>query len=162
MKGCNRGSVTSVLIKALVAFLILPGFFAGILPWLLSLVDPWRGNSFGFGIAVMVCGFFIVLWCVRDFYISGKGTLAPWSPPKHLVVIGLYRFCRNPMYVGILILVGGWAFYSASPLLGCYLAILATGFHNRVTKYEEPKLAKLFGPDWESYSKKVSRWLPRL
>jgi len=148
--------------QALTAFIVLPGVFAGLVPWLLYFIDPWRGEGYTFGVVVMAVGLFLLLWCVRDFYISGKGTLAPWSPPKNLVMDGLYRFCRNPMYVGVLVLVGGWALIAASPLLVCYFLILAVGFHFRVILYEEPRLLKLFGAAWESYSSSVPRWLPGL
>jgi protein-S-isoprenylcysteine O-methyltransferase Ste14 len=66
----------------------------------------------------------VLLWCVRDFYVSGRGTLAPWDPPKHLVVVGLYRFTRNPMYIGVLMVVGGWGLRAGSPVLGMYLVVL--------------------------------------
>jgi len=62
-------------------------------------------------------GLVVLLWCVRDFYVSGRGTLAPWNPPKRLVVVGLYRFTRNPMYIGVLMVVGGWAVRAGSPVL---------------------------------------------
>jgi len=149
-----------MFLQALTAFIILPGVVAGLVPCILYFGDPWRGEGYTVGVAVMAVGLFLLLWCVRDFYVAGKGTLAPWSPPKNLVVDGLYRFCRNPMYVGVLILAGGWALIAASPLLVCYFLILFVGFHFRVILYEKPRLLKLFGPEWESYSSCVPRWLP--
>ena len=146
--------------RALTALLVLPGLVTGLVPYLLFLTDPWRGEGYTLGLLVMAAGLFLLLWCVRDFYKSGKGTLAPWSPPKHLVIVGLYGFCRNPMYLGVLVLVFGEAVFSASPLLVCYLAVLIFSFHLRVILYEEPQLSKLFGVDWESYSSSVHRWLP--
>ncbi len=110
----------------------------------------------------MIGGSFILLWCVRDFYISGKGTLAPWSPPKRLVIVGLYRICRNPMYIGVLVLVVGWAIFATSPLLVGYFVVLVFSFHFRIVMYEEPQLLELFGAVWESYSSLVPRWLPSL
>jgi protein-S-isoprenylcysteine O-methyltransferase Ste14 len=106
-------------------------------------------------------GFLLLLWCVRDFYVSGKGTLAPWDPPKRLVVVGLYRFVRNPMYVAVLTVVAGWSLAFGSRWLGLYLGILAVAFHLRVLFYEEPWLSRQFGADWVAYSKAVPRWLPR-
>lgn len=150
-----------MFIRALIAFLVLPGIIAGLVPSIIIYSDPWRKNGYTIGLLFMAVGFLILLWCIRDFYRMGKGTLAPWSPPKNLVVMGLYRFCRNPMYVGVLVLVGGWVLYSASLLLAVYLVILIIGFHFRVISYEEPHLSKLFGADWESYCSKVPRWLPR-
>jgi len=103
----------------------------------------------------------ILLWCVRDFYTLGKGTLAPWDPPKKLVIAGLYRFMRNPMYVGVLCWVAGWSVIAGSPLLAGYTGLLAIGFHMRVIFYEEPTLARQFGSDWTRYRTSVNRWLPK-
>jgi protein-S-isoprenylcysteine O-methyltransferase Ste14 len=149
-----------MFIQALTSFFVLPGIIAGLIPLILFYSDPWRRESFLFGVFVMAGGFFILLWCVRDFYVSGKGTLAPWSPPKRLVIVGLYRICRNPMYIGVLVLVFGWAIFAASPLLVGYFVVLIFSFHFRVVLYEEPRLSKLFGTEWESYSSLVPRWLP--
>ena len=148
--------------KALTAFLVLPGIVAGLIPAIVFYIDPWRGETNPFGLLVIAAGLFILLWCVRNFYVAGKGTLAPWSPPQNLVIIGLYRFCRNPMYVGVLVLIAGWSVYATSPLLVGYLLVLFFSFHLRVILYEEPRLLKLFGMEWESYAAAVPRWLPRL
>jgi len=102
------------------------------------------------------------VWCVRDFYVSGKGTLAPWAPPERLVVVGLYQYTRNPMYIGVLINVTGIALLFASPLIAVYLAGMAFSFHRRVIRNEEPWRASQFGAEWQAYSKGVSRWLPRM
>lgn len=147
--------------RALLAFLALPGIVAGMVPAVLAWVDPWRGGGTSIGGVVLACGLLILLWCVRDFYVSGKGTLAPWSPPKRLVVVGLYRFMRNPMYVGVLILVSGWGILTGSPLLGCYVLVLALAFHVRVIVNEEPWLSKQFPSEWVAYSSEVPRWWPR-
>lgn len=151
-----------MFIRALTSFSVLPGIIAGLIPWILFHSDPWRGEGFSFGLLIMIVGFSILLWCVRDFYISGKGTLAPWSPPNRLVKVGLYRICRNPMYIGVLVLVFGWVIFATSPLLLGYFVILAFSFHFRIVLYEEPRLSKLFGTEWESYSSLVPRWLPFL
>ncbi len=147
--------------RAVLAFLALPGLFAGAVPWVLARMDPWRSGGFALGALVLGAGVVILFWCVRDFYVAGKGTLAPWAPPRHLVVVGLYRFARNPMYVGVLTIVGGVALLAGSPLLGLYLVLLAVGFHLRVVFHEEPWLAKQFGERWERYARDVPRWWPR-
>jgi protein-S-isoprenylcysteine O-methyltransferase Ste14 len=113
------------------------------------------------GVVVVAAGLAVLLWCVRDFYASGRGTLAPWDPPRHLVVVGLYRFVRNPMYVGVLTLVAGWGLLAGSPLIAVYAVALAVVFHLRVILFEEPWLARTFGEEWKRYSAAVSRWLPR-
>jgi len=150
-----------MFLRALLAFLLLPGLAAGVLPPLLAMVDPWRGDLFLPGGLPAGCGLILLLWCVRDFYVAGKGTLAPWDPPRRLVVVGLYRHLRNPMYVGVLLLVAGWAALLASPLLLLYALALAIGFHLRVVFYEEPWLASSFGADWQRYRTAVRRWRPR-
>ena len=148
--------------RALAALLVLPGTFAGIIPALVVSADRWRGAGHPAGIAPLVAGVIILLWCVRDFYVAGKGTLAPWDPPKRLVVIGLYRFVRNPMYVGLMLLLIGWALIAGSPLLVGYALFFAIAFHLRVVLYEEPRLQNQFPEDWPAYSAAVPRWLPRL
>ena len=150
-----------MFIRSLLAFLILPCSVAGLIPLILTYVDPWRGHGFLlFGIPVMVLGLTVLLWCVRDFYVAGKGTLAPWDPPKHLVTVGLYRYSRNPMYVGVLTLIGGWALLAGSPLLACYLFLFSVIFHLRVIRFEEPWLSKQFGAEWTAYCTITPRWLP--
>ena len=151
-----------MFVRALFAFLALPGVFAGIIPWGLVSLDPWRRQSWTFGVFVLAFGLWGLLWCVRDFYVSGKGTLAPWDPPKHLVEVGLYRFTRNPMYLSVLMLVGGWGLLTGSPLLAGYLVALALTFHLRVVLYEERRLSQQFGAEWLRYSAAVPRWAPRV
>ena len=146
--------------RALLAFLILPFLVAGLIPLVLAAIDLWRGHGFLFsGILVAGLGLLVLLCCVRDFYISGKGTLAPWDPPKHLVTVGLYRYSRNPMYIGVLTLIGGWALLTASPLLASYLLLFAVIFHLRVLLYEEPWLSNRFGAEWISYRANTPRWI---
>ena len=147
--------------RALFAFIVLPGVAAGIIPPVIAYFDPWRGAVWVPGLAVMLVGAFLLIWCVRDFYVSGKGTLAPWDPPRKMVTVGLYRFVRNPMYIGVLLLVLGWSLYLSSVMLAAYMLVLAVGFHIRVIRYEEPWMAAQFGEEWETYSVSISRWLPR-
>ena len=151
-----------LFLRALAALLVLPGTFAGIIPALIASADHWRGNGHAAGMAPLVAGILILLWCVRDFYVAGKGTLAPWDPPKHLVVIGLYRFVRNPMYVGLILLLIGWALLAGSFLLGGYALFFAIAFHLRVVLYEEPRLRSQFPQAWAEYAATVPRWFPRL
>jgi protein-S-isoprenylcysteine O-methyltransferase Ste14 len=151
-----------MFLRALLAFLALPGLAAIVVPPLLARFDPWARGPFWPGAAAMLLGAVLLLWCVRDFYVSGKGTLAPWDPPRRLVVVGLYRHLRNPMYVGVLALVAGWALLFMSPILAGYAALLALAFHVRVVTHEEPWLESQFGEDWRRYKAEVARWRPRL
>lgn len=151
-----------MFLRALLALLILPGLAAFLAPPLLAMLDPWRRGIFAPGAALMLLGVVLLLWCVRDFYLAGKGTLAPWDPPKRLVTIGLYRFVRNPMYVGVLTLVAGWALLLTSLFLASYTLLLAIAFHIRVINFEEPWLAAQFGDAWQRYRSAVNRWRPRV
>jgi protein-S-isoprenylcysteine O-methyltransferase Ste14 len=103
----------------------------------------------------------LLLWTVRDFYVAGRGTLAPWAPPTELVVVGLYRFSRNPMYIAVVLVLVGWAVGFRSWLLGAYAVAIAIGFHLRVVFGEEPWLARTHGEKWSRYQERVPRWLGR-
>ncbi len=105
--------------------------------------------TIGAALVPVTTGVFVLLWCVRDFYVAGRGTLAPWAPPRRLVRTGLYRFSRNPMYVGVLSILVGWATGFRSWPLALYAAFVALGFHLRVVLYEEPTLARSFSREWE-------------
>jgi protein-S-isoprenylcysteine O-methyltransferase Ste14 len=141
---------------AVIAFLVLPGTIAFAVPWLLR---PAPGQLHVAGISVLVTGIVLLMWCVRDFYVAGRGSLAPWAPPKRLVVVGLYRMSRNPMYIAVLIILCGWATAFASPSLWIYAAVVAIAFHLRVTLAEEPWLARTHGAQWAAYRARVPRWL---
>lgn len=141
--------------RALAAFVALPGFVAFLVPWLLA---PREGAIKPAMLPLLGVGTALLLWCVRDFYVTGRGTLAPWAPPKHLVVVGLYRRSRNPMYVAVLVILLGWALAFSSLTLAIYVAAVAVAFQIRVVWYEEPWLAKTFGSDWLAYRRRVPRW----
>ena len=151
-----------MIIRAAIAFLALPAVVAGLVPALIvRRATPDQSTTF-VGIALLGAGSFLLLWCVRDFFVSGKGTLAPWDPPKHLVVVGLYRHVRNPMYLAVLTVIAGWSLLYTSAWVAIYMTFLAVGFHVRVIMHEEPWLHRQFGVEWEAYCASVSRWLPRL
>jgi protein-S-isoprenylcysteine O-methyltransferase Ste14 len=144
--------------RALIAFLAMPGMAAFVVPavWLwqtghTQLVQP-------LGLLLLAFGVVALLWCVRDFYVSGKGTLAPWAPPENLVVVGLYRYSRNPMYVSVALMLLGWATSFGSIGLFIYTLVVATAFHLRVVWGEEPWLARTHGVRWEQYVARVPRW----
>lgn len=145
--------------RALLAFLALPTVVAFLVPWLLR---PAAAAFHPTALAVVGVGTVLLLWCVRDFYVAGRGTLAPWAPPKHLVTLGLYRVSRNPMYVAVLVILGGWALGYESRALWGYAAAVAVAFHLRVVTYEEPWLARTFGAEWLAYRARVPRWVGRV
>ena len=159
----NGVKVLSVLfLRALIAFWLLPGTFAGLIPAWIVAADRSRVNGSLLGLVPLCIGGAILVCCVRNFYVAGKGTLAPWDPPKHLVIAGLYRFVRNPMYVGIVILLMGWAWCAGSWMLACYTALLGVAFHLRVVLFEEPRLRSHFVEQWQAYASSTPRWLPNL
>ena len=143
--------------RALVAFLALPGVVAFLVPlWLLA---P-RGRAFdSLGLLPLSVGVVLLLWTVRDFYVAGRGTLAPWSPPQELVVVGLYRVSRNPMYIAVLLVLAGWAIGFHSRELAIYAVAVAIAFHLRVVFGEEPWLARAHLEKWSRYKEQVPRWL---
>jgi protein-S-isoprenylcysteine O-methyltransferase Ste14 len=105
-------------------------------------------------------GLAIYGWCVLDFG-RARGTPAPIDPPRELVERGLYRFSRNPMYVGVLSLVAAQALYFASPELLLFGVALFTAFHAFIVVYEEPTLDRSFGAAYQRYRSRVPRWLGR-
>lgn len=125
-----------------------------------------RPEGFGLfemaGIVVGGAGAVLALWCILAFALVGKGTPAPFDPPRKLVVQGPYQWVRNPMYIGAaLALCGAAIFYRSVPLLG-YLGVFLIATHVFVVRYEEPTLGRLFGDDYQAYRTNVRRWLPRL
>jgi protein-S-isoprenylcysteine O-methyltransferase Ste14 len=112
------------------------------------------------GMIVGSIGAALALWCIFTFATIGKGTPAPFDPPRKLVIRGPYRFVRNPMYVGaILALAGAALFYKSAPLLA-YAAAFLVVCHIFVLAYEEPTLRRRFGPEYEPYCERVKRWWP--
>jgi protein-S-isoprenylcysteine O-methyltransferase Ste14 len=112
---------------------------------------------------VTAVGAAIALWCIFTFATIGRGTPAPFDPPRRLVTQGPYRFVRNPMYIGAALALGGAAlFYTSVPLLG-YAGVFLLTSHLFVVFYEEPTLRRTFGPlQYEAYCSKVRRWRPRI
>jgi len=113
------------------------------------------------GLVVGASGAGLALWCIVTFMVIGRGTPAPFDPPRRLVVVGPYRLVRNPMYIGAgLALVGAALFYESWALLG-YGVVFAFVMHLFVVLYEEPTLRATFGADYVRYCEWVRRWWPR-
>ena len=111
-----------------------------------------------------VLGFSVALQCVWDFARTGRGSPAPFAPPRRLVVVGHYRHVRNPIYVGA---AAGWiglwiVFGHASPVSAAFAVVAAFGVHLFVVLYEEPTLRSKFGAEYEEYCRNVRRWWPRI
>lgn len=120
------------------------------------------GPAEAVGMGVAAAGAGLALWCIATFIVLGRGTPAPFDPPRRLVVRGPYRAVRNPMYLGAGLALGGAAlFYRSAALLG-YAALLLAATHMFVVGYEEPTLRRMFGAEYESYCRRVPRWRPSL
>lgn len=116
----------------------------------------------GVGMVIGTIGAVIALWCVFTFATIGRGTPAPFDPPRRLVIQGPYRFVRNPMYIGAgLALASAALFYESLPLLG-YTGFFFLATHLFVVWYEEPTLRRTFGQEYETYCSRVRRWWPRV
>ena len=148
-----------MFIRALFAFLFLPGTVAFLVPVVWLWHFGHTGIQWPWGLLILAIGSLGLLWCVRDFYVTGKGTLAPWSPPRKLVRIGLYRFSRNPMYISVTLILLGWSIAFLSISLLIYCSLIFTVFYLRVVYGEEPWLARTHGKAWEDYVNQVPRWL---
>jgi protein-S-isoprenylcysteine O-methyltransferase Ste14 len=154
-------------LRSLVFLILMPGTVAGYVP-LLILQRAARTAEPAFSIETVLAGMLvclgvgILLRCVWDFFFAGEGTLAPFDPPRHLVVCGLYRYTRNPMYNGVIaVLIGeSWLFHS--PALIQYALVVFVLFHCFVVLYEEPALASAFGDSYRAYRQQVPRWGFRL
>jgi protein-S-isoprenylcysteine O-methyltransferase Ste14/pimeloyl-ACP methyl ester carboxylesterase len=147
------------LARALLAFSALPGLVAFVAPLLLGWPEIGGGSFRTIALVPLLAGAALLLWCVRDFYVSGRGTLAPWDPPRNLVVAGLYRRSRNPMYIAVTLVLVGWAIGFRSSTLWLYALVVLIAFHVRVVYGEEPWLARTHTKEWDRYAARVPRWL---
>ena len=151
-------------VKTFLFLILAPGMVAGFIPlaWLRSGPHIEMGVVSYLALAPWAAGGLTLLWCFWDFAQKGRGTPAPIDPPKELVVSGLYRYVRNPMYVGIfLIVIGHFLWFGYWNLLA-YALFLLILFHLFVTLYEEPNLRNRFGPAYAEYLGAVPRWIPRI
>ncbi|HEV8357768.1 MAG TPA: isoprenylcysteine carboxylmethyltransferase family protein [Gemmatimonadales bacterium] len=112
------------------------------------------------GFVVGLAGAVLAVSCILTFALVGKGTPAPFDPPRRLVTAGPYRYLRNPMYLGAGLALLGAALYYRSVALLAYVAAFLLVAHVFVVSYEEPTLRRLFGPAYESYCGQTGRWLP--
>jgi protein-S-isoprenylcysteine O-methyltransferase Ste14 len=157
-------ATTLVLIRAITYATLFIGFLLVFLP---SCVLSWSGVvravSFGSaqvaGVVVGASGAVLALWCIVTFIVIGRGTPAPFDPPRRVVVVGPYRLVRNPMYIGAgFALAGAALFYESLALLG-YCGLRARYAPVRVV-YEEPTLRATFGASYVRYCGRVQRWSP--
>jgi len=152
-----------LILKNLLFTLVVPGTMGVYVPLLLARDrSPVSGPVCFLALALLAIGGVIYAWCVWDFAVFGHGTPAPIDPPKKLVVRGLYRHSRNPIYVGVLTALVGWAVMFRGTNLLIYMLCVGISFHLFVVLYEEPYLRRRFGAEYHDYCAKVGRWLPRV
>lgn len=153
--------VRAATYAALFAGLVLVFMPARVLSW--SGISPPGeiGVAQAGGMLLAVVGAGVALWCVLTFALIGRGTPAPFDPPRRLVMQGPYRLVRNPMYIGGgLALAGAALFYQSFQLLG-YAGLFFLATHLFVVFYEEPTLRRSFGQEYAAYCQTVRRWWPR-
>jgi protein-S-isoprenylcysteine O-methyltransferase Ste14 len=155
----------SLFFRNLFFTILQPGIVAGLVPYLLVSRDfgtslyPQSNLYQGAGLIVFLAGLILMLSCIINFATKGKGTISPADPTKKLVTTGPYSFSRNPMYVGVmLILIGEAIFFQSFPVWR-YLFFTFIAFNIFIVLREEPRLRKDFGKEYIDYCKRVRRWI---
>lgn len=158
---------TNAVLGSALFFAVAPTSLAGLFPWLISqwqfrppFLDVDATRALGF--LLIAAGLPGIVDSFIRFALQGRGTPAPVAPTEHLVVTGLYRHVRNPIYFALVALILGQALLFGDPRLLAYGAVMGIGFHVFVVGYEEPELVSTFGAEYEDYRAHVPRWIPRL
>jgi protein-S-isoprenylcysteine O-methyltransferase Ste14 len=156
----------SLALRSLLWTFLLPGIFAGYVPLrffgLARVQVSFQNPLHLVGLLTLGLGAALLLTCIWEFARSGRGTLSPVDPPRELVVRGLYRYVRNPMYLSVTMIVFGELLLTGSRGLLLYWVIWFVGVNLFVMGYEEPTLRRRFGESYERYAREVRRWLPKL
>ncbi|RRB04376.1 methyltransferase family protein [Larkinella rosea] len=156
---------SSLLLRNLFFTLLQPGIVTGLIPYLLvrNKVKILFSNPFEFqqylGVLIWLLGIIILFHCIIRFATEGQGTISPADPTKRLVIKGLYRFSRNPMYVGVMLILIGEAVFCPSVALWLYTISVFIAVSLFVITHEEPRLRNDFGEDYEAYCRRVRRWI---
>jgi protein-S-isoprenylcysteine O-methyltransferase Ste14 len=155
----------SLFLRNLFFTILQPGIVVGLVPYLIlgyRFSQRLKNDLTGFqfvAVVVFIIGLAITLYCIGMFAVKGRGTLSPADPTKKLVVAGLYKFSRNPMYVGVMLMLVGEAIFFHSVALWIYAGFLFIAFHSFILLHEEPRLKEDFGEEYEAYMASVRRWL---
>ena len=150
-----------LFLRNLAFTLVVPGTVAVYVPLYVARNEPIRsGFELIAGSLLVALGAAIYLACQWDFAIHGRGTPAPIDEPRKFVSRGLYRYVRNPMYLGVLTTILGWATLFRTTRLLWYALGVTISFQLFVMLYEEPHLKRVFGREYEEYCARVNRWLP--
>jgi len=157
---------SAAIFGSVVFFLIAPGTVGFVVPWWTAgwqIGAPLLGNNLfpAAGVVLVLLGLGPLIESFARFALQGLGTPAPIAPPQHLVVSGFYRHVRNPMYVGVLLIILGNALLLGNVAVFAYAALTALGFAGFVMAYEEPTLRRQFGAEYEEFCRNVPRWIPR-
>ncbi len=158
----GKGGDVSLMLRNLVFTLVVPGLGGVYVPWLILTRHGGSPRPVAwYAVAVIAAGTLLYFSCIWFFGAVGRGTPGLWDSPRQVVMVGPYRWVRNPIYIGALLIVSGeaWLFLSVDLLL--YAAALAVAFHLLVIGYEEPRLRARFGEAYETYRCTVPRWIPR-
>ena len=147
-------------LRSLLFLIVAPGMVAGYIPLGLLRKGPLidLGVFAWLALPLWLIGTTILLWSFWNFLKQGRGTPAPIDPPKELVAVGFYRYTRNPMYVGILLMLTGYFFWYGFWSLLIYAVFIFLAFNTFVAYYEEPTLRRNFGTAYEDYCNRVPRW----
>jgi protein-S-isoprenylcysteine O-methyltransferase Ste14 len=148
------------LVVAIVPYWLLNHFAASDTRWGNDSLIAWLPRTAG--AVSIICGLVLFNWCVSLFARIGKGTLAPWYPTRTLVAVGPYRFVRNPMIIGVALMLIGEALLCGSWVVGIWACVFVFINHIYFVLSEEPGLGKRFGQDYRVYKANVPRWVPRL
>ena len=145
-------------------FVVAPGVVVGLIPW--GLTDGWVADDpwaplVVLGVVLLAAGLFVLVQSFVRFVVEGIGTPAPVAPTEHLVVGGLYRHVRNPMYLALGAIVTGQALILGRPALLLYAAAVLAVTSTFVRVYEEPTLRSQFGAEYDAYRRAVPAWRPR-
>jgi protein-S-isoprenylcysteine O-methyltransferase Ste14 len=156
----------SLFLRNLLFTILQPGLIAGLFPFLVlggSSIRDTIHQTYDFikisGLLALLIGFTIMMICIINFATRGQGTLSPADPTKKLVINGLYKCSRNPMYVGVLLMLIGEALFFRSTSLAIYSACIFALFNTFIIFFEEPRLKKDFSEDYAKYCNQVGRWI---
>lgn len=162
MTGARRSAIL-LAFRSILWTAVLPGGTLVYLPWIFGLREArldFSRPALVPGLVLAGLGALVLIVCIVDFARRGRGTLSPVDPPRELVVRGLYRYVRNPMYVGAVILLAGEVLISGARGVLVYAVIWFACANLFVMTYEEPILRRQFGVSYRRYTEKVGRWIP--
>ena len=155
----------SLLLRNLFFTILQPGLVAGLFPYLIlgervkQIFSEYFGLPQYFGSIIFFIGLIIMIKTILQFAFEGKGTLSPADPTKKLVVKGLYQYSRNPMYIGVMMMLIGEAIFFEAGRFWFYVVGIGLAFNLFILLVEEPRLKRDFGDEYALYSRKVRRWL---